>query len=71
MSGPLLGMSLGLLGCDSLVGSKRSWAYRVSGERRPTFYQGGANKTRKALLRWMVSLTSCVLANSLVGKQVK
>lgn len=29
MSGPLLGMSLGLLGCDSLVGSKRSWACRV------------------------------------------
>lgn len=29
MSGPFLGMSLGLLGCDSLVGSKRSWPCRV------------------------------------------
>lgn len=68
MSGPLLGMFLGLLGCESLMGSKHSWACRVE--------KGGPLstrvETRKSLFRWMVSLTSCVLANSLVlGKQVK
>lgn len=72
MSGPFLGMSLGLLGCDSLVGSKRSWPCRVE--------KGGPLSIRVEQRRlgrhcsegWMVSLTSCVLANSLVlGKQVK
>lgn len=67
MSGPLLGMSLGLLGCDSLVGSKRSWACRVE--------RGGplsVRVERTKLGSQMDGLTSCVLANSLVlGKQVK
>lgn len=41
-------------------------------ERGPTFFQGRANETRKSLIQMVVSLTSCLLANSLVlGKQIK
>lgn len=55
---PLLRITLGLSGMWLSRGKQVQLGLlvegKVDGERGPTFFQGGANETRKSLIRWWV-----------------